>query len=358
MKVLPEKIETAGRKGSILVVVLWLVTIMSMLAVSITAFSSGQIIFTRNLRNRAACYYLARAGIIMGIAELERNQTLSPNFDALKDEWSNKAEIFANRTLRSGTFSVTYEYASGLKVYNTMEGDKAITNTFYGMIDEDRKLNINAQTRPDYIKNLFQQVAVLQEDQAKALADCIMDWRDQDSIRRQYGAEAEHYENLPNSYKCKNNKFDTLEELILVKGMTPEIFNAVKDYITIYGDSRANINTAPYNVLITLGLTASAADAVIRARAGVDEAEGTEDDEVFTQPNAITNIVGKRTSLSQSDSDSITKLVNAGMLKVSSDYFKIISIGSLSGDEGGKKNSAKITCIAHKNSGKIVYWQE
>lgn len=352
-------------------VVLWLITIMSMLAVSLVVQSSTQMSFIRNYRTRVAQYYLARAGIIMGIAELKRDAVNPPSVCALKDEWSNKPEIFANRNLGIGSFSVGYDYASGLKVYNTMQGEQVISSTFSGMIDEDRRININMPLNiylPDpqnpklsqpallvVMQNLFQQVVSLQQDQARALAECIVDWRDPDTSKRPSGAENELYQTLPNPYDCKNAKFDVIEELMLVKGMTPSIFHTIKDYITIYGDGKVNINTAPYNSLLALGLPGTLAEKIIRCRAGTDEAEGTEDDVVFSQTGSIAGIVGGREPLNQEEVKALGLVM--GLLKVNSEFFRIISIGRLNNETGVKKNSTKITCITNRN-GKIMYWQE
>lgn len=53
------------------------------------------------------------------------------------------------------------------------------------------------------------------------LADAIMDWLDEDDEPREYGAELEYYSGLPTPYETKNGPVDSVEELLLVSGMTP-----------------------------------------------------------------------------------------------------------------------------------------
>jgi len=55
------------------------------------------------------------------------------------------------------------------------------------------------------------------------LVDALIDWRDSDDNPRPLGAESEYYESLDPGYHVKNEPFETLEELLLVKGFTREI---------------------------------------------------------------------------------------------------------------------------------------
>lgn len=52
-------------------------------------------------------------------------------------------------------------------------------------------------------------------------ADCILDFLDADDEPREFGAESEHYLSLTSPYDAKNGPLDSVEELLLVKGVTP-----------------------------------------------------------------------------------------------------------------------------------------
>lgn len=362
----------SNREGSVLVIVIWILSILALLAVSIGVITSAQVYFIKRYRNQTTSYFIARAGILQAIAELERDKNLSA-YDALKEDWSNNPELFCAKKVGSGFFSLSYEYSPGLTTQNAEGQQTVITNTFYGMMDEERKININTASM-SILQTLFQENAGFTPSQAKEIADSIIDWRDQDNNRRENGAENGYYESLTQPYSCKNSNFDVLEELILIKGIKPDIFYAIKDFITLYGDGKVNINTAPCPVLRALGLTDSLSNKIIRCRAGGDGIEGTEDDGVFMQTSDIVNTLTTKESLTTSEIASINNLIAANLVTVQSNYFRIISEGYLADienentEEGqperpdlsgqtGKKNSKKITCIIHRN-GKIVYWQE
>src|SRR5690606_26886384 len=55
------------------------------------------------------------------------------------------------------------------------------------------------------------------------VADAILDWLDDDDDQRDFGAEYDYYNSLPTPYNPKNGAIDSVEELLLVRGVTPEL---------------------------------------------------------------------------------------------------------------------------------------
>jgi DNA uptake protein ComE-like DNA-binding protein len=55
------------------------------------------------------------------------------------------------------------------------------------------------------------------------IADAILDWMDPDDTPRQYGAERDYYSSLTPSYAPKNGPLESVEELLLVRGVTPQL---------------------------------------------------------------------------------------------------------------------------------------
>jgi DNA uptake protein ComE-like DNA-binding protein len=55
------------------------------------------------------------------------------------------------------------------------------------------------------------------------IADAILDWIDEDDIEREYGAEISYYSGLDPPYSPKNGPLETVEELLLVRGVTPDL---------------------------------------------------------------------------------------------------------------------------------------
>ncbi len=115
------------------------------------------------------------------------------------------------------------------------------TKVFVELSDESGKVDINLAPI-DLIKNLFVAVGV-DEKLSASLADAVGDWRDKDSLKRVDGAEDRDYSALGLGYEAKDDEFDSIDELSLVLGMSPEIFKRVRPYVTVYAQD-LGVNTA------------------------------------------------------------------------------------------------------------------
>lgn len=90
----------------------------------------------------------------------------------------------------------------------------------YGLSDEAAKININSAS----LDMLLSFAAMTEE-----LAPSIVDWRDEDEDISTNGAESEFYMAMPNPYNCKNAPFESVEELLLVKGSGLDLLYGIKD---------------------------------------------------------------------------------------------------------------------------------
>ncbi|MEO5955963.1 MAG: type II secretion system minor pseudopilin GspK [Nitrospiraceae bacterium] len=142
--------------------------------------------------------------------------------------------------------------------------------------DERGKLNLNdlaaggdpiaKKTKVLRFKRLFELVQINPD-----LVDVIVDWVDQDEVPEAAGAEGPYYQTLHPSYRAANAPLQTLLELRLIKGMTPDLIEKLSKVVTVYpqeGESRVNVNTAPLLVLQALDprITQGVASDIIQAR--------------------------------------------------------------------------------------------
>jgi DNA uptake protein ComE-like DNA-binding protein len=109
---------------------------------------------------------------------------------------------------------------------STAEPEDNTVNAFepvFGIVDEASKLNLNTATVP-MLEGLPGMTA--------ELAAAIVDWRDDNDTPESNGAESETYQRRQPSYRAKNAKFESIEELALLNGA---------DEIVLYGED-ANLN--------------------------------------------------------------------------------------------------------------------
>jgi hypothetical protein len=84
----------------------------------------------------------------------------------------------------------------------------------YGLVDEASKVNLNTASQ-EMLQKLPEMTA--------ELAASIIDWRDTDSDVTAGGAEDEYYLLQASPYHCKNAPFETVDEILLVKGASEDL---------------------------------------------------------------------------------------------------------------------------------------
>jgi len=102
-------------------------------------------------------------------------------------------------------------------------GGGATYETKYGVVDESGKLNINALIAADPTGQVLHDALMMLPNMTEDVADAIVDWVDPDDTPRANGAESSVYLTLPNPYRAKNGPIHTLDELLLVRGVTPQL---------------------------------------------------------------------------------------------------------------------------------------
>ncbi len=98
----------------------------------------------------------------------------------------------------------------------------------FGISDEASKLNLNAADEAQLLK-LVESVVLSAEEESghspQAIVEAILDWRDPDSTPRGEAGDTEetYYKALDKPYGVKNGPFSSVEELLLVKGVTGNV---------------------------------------------------------------------------------------------------------------------------------------
>src|SRR2546428_9403881 len=118
-------------EGSVLIQVLWTLAILVLLGLALgytTALDQSLVSYQRD---RLTALYLAKAGYVRALVELERAPI--PQTDSYLDSWANNPDAFRQTPLGPGNFTVSY----------AVTGQDPPAGVVYGIVDEDRKININ-----------------------------------------------------------------------------------------------------------------------------------------------------------------------------------------------------------------------
>lgn len=213
-------------RGVALVLVLWSVTLLTVIASSFAYTSRTETLLSRNQVTSVRARLLADAGIERACYEL-----FKPVADPLR--WKPDGRTY---TLKFDGESVR-------------------------IIIRDESAKINLNRAPDALIKGLLKSAGLNDDEVAQLADAIADWRDADDFRRPNGAEARDYEAAGRSYKPSNAPFESIDELRLVLNMTPELFNKLKGSLTVYS-SRVGFNSTTASAEVLNAIPAVDRDAV------------------------------------------------------------------------------------------------
>jgi general secretion pathway protein K len=161
--------------------------------------------------------------------------------------------------------------------------------------DEDRRINLNRLVLPNGNAPDEQRLAMFRRlleilDIDGTVADAVVDWLDNDDSPRVGGAESSYYLGLPYPYRAKNDLFDTVGELRLVRGVTPEVYGKLRPFVTVLSSGKVNINTAPKEVLMSLSAGSDAAEGGTIDEATADAILAYRGEHPFTKPDEIGNV--------------------------------------------------------------------
>jgi general secretion pathway protein K len=210
-----------------------------------------------------------------------------------------------------------------LKDFPLGQGKITVTIT-----DMERKWDVNMladarSPRTDVLQKAVQEAGAGDASTAGTVVDSILDWVNPSPDSHFNGAETDYYSRLVPPYNCKNGPIDDLSELLLIKGVTPDIYwgiNSTNHPPSAYQQAGAagfdhtmhkfkrfsndreqqdtntvglvdlfspmggklNINTASAAALALLpGIDQNAAARIVQMRAGPDGIDGTDDDAPF-----------------------------------------------------------------------------
>ncbi len=237
-------------QGMALLITIMTVSLLIAVTMQFHKTTWQQFVVANNYQAATQLEVIADSGINIATALLENDGAENPT-DSLLEPWATlEKEKFAE-AFPSGTLQLQIVDLSGRLQINSLvqendsnDGAAGVDNTE----GEVRQLFLNL-----LLSGTF---AIEDETEARGILDAVIDWLDTDDKESDLGAESSYYESLEKPYSCRNGPIQYLEELLLIKGMTPELLfgtpehQGLAEYLTINGDDgKVNINTAPLAVI-------------------------------------------------------------------------------------------------------------
>jgi type II secretory pathway component PulK len=343
------------QRGVVMALVLWLVVVLGIVATSLAfdvRIDSRLALFQRE---QLQAYNLAKSAVAVGMTHLQNDLLIdfqeNPNqpYDAFSDVWAQpwKRDKDEPEELGAGTYDLE-------------------------IIDEDSKINLNT-ANARLLRGMLEFYGI-EAPESEDIANAIVDWRDADNRVTGSAADLENefYSQLLGQrirrdtlasdliYRCPNEPFLTIEQVLDVCGMTPDLFYGfdpaareeerleqrnraaigrsqrdrrarrarreplpMSEIVTVHGSGRINLNTASEEVLTVILYAAgnltnldaaqTAAEAIVNFRGGGRGKSAPNPDDAFKSLADLQKVPGMNEAM-------LTLLGNSGALGVSVDF--------------------------------------
>lgn len=236
-----------NQRGMALILALFIVVLVTTVVVSVSWRFQLSMARNENRWHGAQARAYLEGGEQLARKVLIEDATESQN-DTLKEMWAQTGEPLPTD---EGWIRGTLEDAHGrfnLNLLQTPVVDPKDKNPPQGMerYNEMQRRFIRFMQMIEWDDG-----SQIDPSEAVEVIDAISDWLDEDSNPTGFsGAEASYYNSLDPPVTITNGPMTSVSELLLVKGVTPELYQKLLPYIiALPEDVKMNINTVPKEIL-------------------------------------------------------------------------------------------------------------
>ncbi len=228
------------REGFALLLTVLIISLIVTLTLQFNASMRSELYAAANMRDNTRLSAIAKSGFQYALAVLFEDGVQN-TFDSLREDWADPVALSASAgpLFEDGRFEVQIIDHSGRIQINALihqEGDKK------GQYIQGQKELLTRFLSSEQFR--------LDPEDVDNIIDAIKDWIDPDNEVTKFGAESSYYQTLQRPYSCKNAPLEFLEELLLVRGISKELFYGTREkpgishYLSTQGKGSININTA------------------------------------------------------------------------------------------------------------------
>jgi len=279
-------------RGIALLLVISVTTILIAVALEYNRRARFAILSTAAARDSLTLSHMASSGIHAAMALLAKDRAES-DIDSLQEDWANSdkvKQLLEEIPFDDGELSVVISDEMGRIQINAL-----VTFPESRNFNESQRMLLERYL--NYFKNNDEETA--EDSQPPAIINSLKDWLDSgddDAITGLSGAESSYYQDLSPPYASHNGPITDINDLLLVKGITPQLFYGtaekpgIENFLTVYGmqpgsgtsfifPGKININTAELPVLVAMlpSENADLAQAFLELRQEAATEQGTPD---------------------------------------------------------------------------------
>jgi len=361
-----------AERGIALMLVLWILTLLSVMVFEFCYTMRIEAIITKNFKEGERSYYFAQAGINRAIIEIVKDRSAVKKFGRSKKSMVRDEEEVGVEEEEEEEEPVEWKPREEPYTFPFEDGECEVK-----IGDEGSKINLNwiakeAKRNRKLLTDILEKGCGLEGDERDIIADSIIDWVDKDHNHLLNGAEDDYYKSLEDPYECRDGNFVVTEELLLVRGVTEEIYygrkfpyeetdevveeeeimpdleggeritRGLSELFTVFSNRRSfkiNVNDASYGLLMSIpGMTDEVARRIIELRRE-EEFENIGDARLKELPNY--NQIATHITVDPTN------------------FYRIKACGKVANSSVTRTISAVVEITRRGRSKyKIVYWQE
>ena len=199
------------RRGIALILVLISVVVLAVLAAGFAYSMRVEVKLARNASNERELEWMGRSGVELARYVVGLQMALTP-FDALDQKWAGGP----------GGMAASNSPLADIQLENIELGNGKFS---VKIVDAERKMSISAMVKPGRERILHQGLILAGVDatDSSTIMNCILDWLDDNDLTRVGGAEKDYYQGEDPPYLPKNGPIDDMTEMLLIKGVTPDL---------------------------------------------------------------------------------------------------------------------------------------
>lgn len=311
--------QIRDQRGIALVLTLLVLTLLVVTGLEMNRAVRVEATLAENFRDLTQASYIAQSGVEVARALIQSD---NPVYDGPDETWAQ----FENFALLSSGFFPEGSFAGRIVDENSRFNPN-------GLLDPYGNVNLKKREQLERLLGLLGHPA----DWVEAL----LDWMDTDHQPRPGGAERDFYLSKKKPYPAKNGPLDSLEELLLIKGVDPSLLyggegkEGLKDYLTVHSDGRINLNTASPLMIMSLSpkIDQTMAQAVVAYRM----------EKSFQNPEVLRSLPGW---------DAVYPSISSE-ITVQSNYFSIEVVGNY------REARALVQAVVHREGKRtrVLVWK-
>ena len=328
--------------GIALLVTLSIVTVLIMASLEMNKKMRSAVFSAAATRDRITLLNMASSGVNLAVAMLIKDKKNSRP-DSLQEEWADSekiSEILDDISFEEGSIALTINDELGKIQLNSLV-----------QFPEGHSFNESQRVMWErFLSLLIYKNEAFEDMEPMTIISSIKDWLDSgddDAITGLNGAESDYYQDLDPPYPCKNGPFTHIGELVLVRGVTPELFQGaggeqgLSNYITVFGMTQSSNNSFTYEGKININ-TADLPTLVAMLPSGNEDlAQAIYEYRMETSDSVYVHDLSSPTWYKTVPGIGDTK-IDPNLITTSSDFFRIESTAKL------KEMSRKITTVVKR----------